>query len=91
MKSCKATGPGGFPVEFFKAFLELLLTMETTFNSILETGEMPPSWRQATLIPIPKPNKDKTLCSSYRPIALWSNVDALFSIARYIKQFEPED
>lgn len=55
MKSGKAMGPDGFPVEFFKSFLDLLLpSKEITFNLILETGEMPPSWHQATLIPIPK-------------------------------------
>lgn len=57
MKSCKAAGPDGYPVEFFKSFLELLLpTMESTFNFILEMRDMPPSWHQATVVPLPKLN-----------------------------------
>lgn len=78
MKAGKVAGPDGYPGEFFKTFWELLLPpLEATFNAILETGDMPPSWRAATIVPIPKPNKDRTLCKSYRPIALL-NTDMKF-------------
>eukprot|EP00754_Rhynchopus_humris_P031433 Rhum_TRINITY_DN15338_c10_g1::Rhum_TRINITY_DN15338_c10_g1_i2::g.149838::m.149838 len=38
------------------------------------SGVVPASWRRALISPLPKPDKDTTLCSSYRPIALTSNV-----------------
>ena len=33
---------------------------------------MPKSWKEATVIPIPKPGKDNTNPNNYRPIALTS-------------------
>ena len=38
------------------------------------SGVVPASWRSALISPLPKPDKDTSLCSSYRPIALTSNV-----------------
>ena len=42
------------------------------FNEVWVSGKFPTSWKQATIIPIPKPGKDKTDPSNYRPIALTS-------------------
>lgn len=42
------------------------------FNDIWQTGSFPPSWSEATLIPLPKPDKDHTCPNNYRPIALTS-------------------
>ena len=44
------------------------------YNSIWATGNIPKSWKEATIIPIPKPDKDHTDPSNYRPIALTSCV-----------------
>ena len=44
------------------------------FNTIWESGNFPPSWSQATIIPIPKPGKDHSDPNNYRPIALTSCV-----------------
>ncbi|WP_419606317.1 RNA-directed DNA polymerase, partial [Thiolapillus sp.] len=49
--------------------LTLLLTV---FNSIWESGIFPPSWREATIVAIPKPGKDSSDPNNYRPIALTS-------------------
>ena len=45
-----------------------------TFNDIWETGtcNVPKSWKDATIIPVPKPGKDNTNPNNYRPIALTS-------------------
>ena len=43
-----------------------------TFNDIWETGNVPKSWKEATIIPVPKPGKDNTNPNNYRPIALTS-------------------
>ena len=42
------------------------------FNNIWKTGNIPKSWKEATVIPIPKPDKDHTDPTNYRPIALTS-------------------
>ena len=42
------------------------------FNHIFSTGSFPSLWREATVIPIPKPGKDNSKPGSYRPIALTS-------------------
>ena len=49
--------------------LESLLSI---MNEIWRTGEFPEDWHKAVIIPIPKPGKDKTEATNYRPIALTS-------------------
>lgn len=67
----EAAGTDGFPTEFFKVFLDSLLPV---LIAALMEGKMPPSWSEVVLILITNPGKDKTLCQSYRLIALL-NVD----------------
>ena len=49
-----------------------LLTLLHIFNDIWTTGIFPECWRLSTVIPIPKPGKDHTEPTNYRPIALTS-------------------
>ena len=42
------------------------------FNQIWHTGILPDSWKEAIVIPIPKPGKNSTNPANYRPIALTS-------------------
>ena len=49
-----------------------LIFLLQTFNEVWISGRFPTSWKQATIIPIPKPGKDNTDPSNYRPIALTS-------------------
>ena len=51
--------------------LQLLLDI---YNKIWTEGPFPDVWRLATIIPIPKPDKDLSLPASYRPISLTSCV-----------------
>ena len=48
------------------------ISLQTLFNRTWEQGTFPESWTKATIIPIPKPNKDHTNPTNYRPIALTS-------------------
>ena len=50
----------------------LSVLLKKTFDDIWETGNVPKSWKEATIIPIPKPGKDNTNPNNYRPIALTS-------------------
>ena len=68
-----AVGPDEIHYEFLKKLpscsLDFLLQ---AFNEVWVSGKFPTSWKQATIIPIPKPGKDNTDPSNYRPIALTS-------------------
>ena len=53
--------------------LKSLQTLLDIFNNMWETGKFPESWELATIIPIPKPGKDLTEPTNYRPIARMIN------------------
>ena len=53
------------PTESLQLFLNLI-------NEYWCDGTFPPSWREALIIPIPKPGKDPLRLVNYRPIALTS-------------------
>uniref|UniRef100_A0A8C5PP48 Reverse transcriptase domain-containing protein n=1 Tax=Leptobrachium leishanense TaxID=445787 RepID=A0A8C5PP48_9ANUR len=48
--------------------------MLALFNHLFDSGTAPPELLKASIVTIPKPGKDPTLCSNYRPISLL-NVD----------------
>ena len=68
-------GSDNIPYELLKHLpqpaIELLLAI---FNLIWESGNFPSSWRQAIIVPLPKPGKDDSNPNNYRPIALTSCV-----------------
>jgi hypothetical protein len=68
-----STGPDNIHYEFLKdmPYLPLLVVLDI-FNKIWESGKVPVIWKEAAIIPIPKPNKDPTNPSDYRPISLTS-------------------
>ena len=51
---------------------EALCVLLNIFNHVWVTGAFPPSWREAEVIPIPKPGRDPSNPGNYRPIALTS-------------------
>ena len=53
---------------------EVLHSLLNTLNNIWLTGNFPAFWRQSYIVPIPKPDKDTTNPTNYRPIALTSCV-----------------
>ncbi|GFO07077.1 RNA-directed DNA polymerase from mobile element jockey [Plakobranchus ocellatus] len=66
-------GPDGVYHQFLRHLPESCLhTLLKLFNNIWTTGAIPPSWREASVVPIPKPRKDPSDPSNYRPIALTS-------------------
>ena len=68
-----ATGPDKIHYQMLKHLpLKSLQTLLDIFNNMWETGKFPESWELATIIPIPKPGKDHTEPTNYRPIALTS-------------------
>ena len=69
----RAPGPDWIQNNLLKHLPEdTLKILKGILNKIWISVDFPQQWRAATLIPIPKPNKDHTDPLSYRPIALTS-------------------
>ena len=70
-----ATGPDNIHYQLLKHLpLQSLETLLSIFNQIWDTGVLPPSWKEATVVPLAKPGKDSSDPINYRPIALTSCV-----------------
>ena len=68
-----AVGPDDIHYQMLKHLPEMAkISLLEIFNNIWLTGDFPPSWSEATIIPLPKPDKDHTSPNNYRPISLTS-------------------
>jgi len=68
-----AVGPNSIHYQMLKKFPDSTMdTLLGAINYIWTTGNFPPEWHLAIVIPIAKPGKDSTDPTSYRPIALTS-------------------
>ena len=68
-----AVGPDKIHYQFLKHLPDSCLNvLLNVYNQVWESCNFPPSWREALVIPIPKPGKDTTKPENYRPIALTS-------------------
>ena len=68
-----ATGPDDIHYQLLKHLPDPSLTvLLNIFNSIWTSDSFLAAWRQAVVVPIPKPEEDRSDPNNYRPIALTS-------------------
>jgi hypothetical protein len=89
LKLGKAPGPEDIPNRTFKHLpLRAISLLVTLFNTLLTIQYFPAEWKHAIVFSIPKPGKDPTLPTSYRPICLLDTIGKFFEkilLARILK------
>ena len=79
-----AMGCDGIPITVYKAAISVLaLPLVHLVNRIIATGIWPEDWKKATVVPILKKNKPRSMPSSYRPVALLCAVSKLVERVLY--------
>jgi len=68
-----SVGPDGIHYQLIKHLPDISLhALLDYYNDIWDDGTFPLGWNEATVVPIPKPGKDHSNPTNYRPIALTS-------------------
>ena len=73
IKSCRnsrAYGPDSLSIFHLKNLGPLAIHLTALYNDSLKSCRLPSIWKTSLVIPIPKPGKDSSQCTSYRPISL---------------------
>ena len=86
IKPKKSSGHDKITPVMIKNLPDIALTLlATLFNAMLLLGFFPEFWKISEIILIPKPGKDLTLPSSYRPISLLPCLSKLFEKVLLLK------
>ncbi len=91
--SFKAHGPDEIHNLFLKNGGNTLIdSLVFLFNWSLRLGYMPSCWKRWNIVPIPKPDRDHSVCKNHRPIALLSCAGKLLEriVARRVAWFVRE-
>lgn len=76
MNTGKSPGSDGFPVEYYKEYIDIITPILTmVFEEAFQSGLLPPSLNEALISLIPKKGRDHTHPANFRPISL-INVDS---------------
>lgn len=75
----KSAGHDSMPYFLIKRFSpSIILFLTTLFNHCIANAHFPTSWKYALVTPIPKPGKDASIRSNWRPISQLNCVSKLF-------------
>ena len=91
-KNNNSTGPDNINIKHLKNIGKNGLQYLTNiYNAAINDNKIPHVWKLANIIPIPKPNKDINIGTSYRPISLLSVIAKTLEkvILPYITQTIP--
>jgi hypothetical protein len=85
-KTNNSSGPDNISIHHLKHLGPTAITYLTKlYNLVLKDNTIPQIWKLSKVIPIPKPNKDPNLGSSYRPISLLSPLAKTLEKSYYLK------
>jgi hypothetical protein len=74
-RTTNSCGPDNINIRHLQHLGPNAITFLThTYNIAINTNNIPQSWKTAHIIPIPKPNKDTSDSTAYRPISLTSAI-----------------
>ena len=75
----KSSGPDGVPNFVLRKMSPVAWKfLAILFNQCINNGYYPLAWRQAIVVPVPKPGSTPTASNGYRPISLLSCIGKLF-------------
>lgn len=71
MKNGKSPGLDGFPIEYYKKFIDILApVLHKVYLEALEIGSLPGTFNDALISLIPKKDRDISDPANYRPVSL---------------------
>ena len=74
----KALGPDNIHNQMLKNGGQAIIkSLVLLFDWSFKIVHVPRLWKHANIVPIPKPDRDHSVCKNYRPIALLSSVGKL--------------
>lgn len=79
LKPRSAPGSDGISNKILKILpAQLICLLAAIFNSAMSNGIFPNTWKEADVIGIHKPGKDRSVASNYRPISLLKSLGKLY-------------
>ena len=94
LKVRKAPGPDNISNRIIKSFPQDTISLLTRiFNACVHISHFPSQWKLGKIISIPKPGKDCSIPTNYRPISLLSNMGKILEclILSKLNDFEEDN